>query len=175
MRKGINDVLFGLSLIGLAVLIVVRASDFPRISAEAMGGGLGPAFYPRLASFVLMGLAILMIASAIAQMGKESRGHFQAASSRTAAGHYRRYVTPLAFLVLLAAYGLAMSLFGFKFSTFVFLATCILALGRNEWWGHRGRIVAFLFIALFAMLGIYGLFQQVAKVPLPTGTVWGGR
>lgn len=175
VRRRTGDIVFAAFMLAVSGLIETKARAFPTISSDAMGGGLGPGFYPRLVAVVFAGLAIFMMISAVWDVRKRHSVVDKSRLVEPVPGYYRRYVVPVIMLVLLATYGLAMSLVGFGVSTFAFLAICITVLGRHEWKKRRTMVVGFLVIALLATIGIYGVFRYVAKVSLPTGTLSVGR
>ncbi len=171
MNKWTKDVAFGMFMIGIGAFVLAGARRFPTISAEAMGSGLGPGFYPRVAAIVLIMISIAVVGRAVLNMLRQRSEINKTASDVNEPESRSRYRIPIAILVLLIAYAAIITKLGFCVSTFLFVSAAIAILspaGLRRGWKALGVILSVAAIATFA---VYGLFSYVAKVPLPMLTI----
>jgi putative tricarboxylic transport membrane protein len=130
--------------------IVWLTMSYDLASSNFGGGlGLGPDFFPRL-------LAILMIIFSLIQLVRTFR--------KDKKEEIKLNVHGLSAVIIASciAYLFAIGIIGYLVSTFLFLTGVIYVLSRK-------RSIKDVIIALGISLALYGIFQLVLKVPLPTG------
>ena len=141
----------GLGMIVVFVLIPQGVTEPRKVKYVA----LSPSYYPRLIGIALILLGALIAVRAvlrpIAEGPEEPR-------------HPRSLQRTVAFFVLLAIYGLAVSTSGFILPSIIALIAALLLAGENRAW-----LIALISLAL--PFGLYFFFLKVARVPIPTGVL----
>lgn len=150
----VNDALFGLALLALAVFVWLHAAGFPKVPGTAYG----PAFFPQVLALGLAASAILLIWRGARQA---AGGQFvQLAPWTREPG---RWLGLLLMLSSLVVYALLDEILGFHITGFLITAVFMLYLGVRPW------------LAVLCSLGtvvvIWLLFARLLLVPLPGGVL----
>lgn len=171
VKRWVQDIAFAVFMIGAGVFVIRKTRSFPRISSEAMGSGLGPAFYPNLVAIILIGLSLIIIGRAVLNIRKKDSESQKSSGKVAARGDYSHYRVPAVIFVLLVAYAAVIELLGFKLSTFLFVATSVAVLSSADLRSNWKSFGAILGTAAVVTFIVYGVFSYVAKVPLPVQTI----
>ena len=139
-----------LALFGLAIALSLQLSLSDTL-------GPGPGFFPFWLSIIGAVLAVVLFAQ-VTRGAPDALGAVSVLPEREAAWRVGRV------LISLAAVALLLELLGLRLSLLIFNAYLLWALGVRRWW----------VIAVFALAGSFGVFHvfhQWLKVPLPVGAL----
>ncbi len=124
--------------------------SFNLASSNFGGGlGLGPDFFPRLLSILMMIFSLIQLVRTF-RKDKEDQ--------------LKLNIHGLSIIIIVSCitYLFAIDIIGYLVSTFIFLSVVIFVISRK-------RSITDIVIALGISLALYGVFNLVLKVPLPTG------
>jgi len=110
--------------------------------------GLGPAFYPRLVSCLMMVMSAIYI--------------FQIFKARESPIKLKVPKTSILMMAGVVAYLLLLSVIGYAVTTFLYVLVSIYMLGKK-------KSFADLAAAFLVVLCLYGVFHVLLQVPLPSG------
>ena len=145
MKKG--NIISSVICILLGLFIIFETKDFP----EGAAGVPGPAFFPRILAWVVIGLSILLIINTIVKRDDRKITLLDKDSIKV-------YAT----IGFLLAYLLLLNVLGFVFATPIFLFSLI-------FFYIRKNIVKNAIISVAVTFLIYGVFSTLLAVPLPQG------
>ena len=149
-----KNVWFGVALILFALFVIYQSTQL-RSLFRPQSGEIGPRAFP-------IGAAIALIVCAAGKIVTEGRA--EAAPLFTGKGWARVAVM----FLLLAVYLLAIQYVGYLLATPVFTALFVLAM-------REGRRIRPLQLVLFSLVTtgiLYGVFQHIVQVTLPTGSLF---
>lgn len=171
MKRWVQDIAFAFFMIGSSVFAILKARSFPEISSDAMGSGLGPAFYPTLVATTLVGLSIIVMGRAVLNSRKRYSESHGCSGKDAAEGFCSRYRVPAVIFVLLVVYAAVIELLGFNLSTFLFVSASVAVLSPVSLRSNWKSFGAILGTAMVVTFIVYGVFSYIAKVPLPVQTI----
>ena len=150
----VNDALFGIALLALAIFVWLHAAGFPKVAGTAYG----PAFFPQVLALGLAASAALLI----------WRGMKQATGGRflqfeTWAREPGRWFGLLLMLSCLVVYALLDEILGFHITGFAITTVFMIYLGVRPWLA--------LVCSLGTVIVIWLLFARLLLVPLPGGVL----
>lgn len=152
----INDAIFGVFFVVLAICVFVYAGTFP----AARGVSFGPDLFPRIIA-VMMGVGgATLIIGALRPAGRQPL--FELADW---ARKPRSYTLLAAVVGSMVFYIFASDTLGFLLSTFIMM-TGLLLVTRG-----RGNLVSSLVTAVIVSVTIYLIFVRMLRVPLPFGFI----
>jgi putative tricarboxylic transport membrane protein len=140
-----------LVFLGLSILTLVSSLEFSLTDPL----GPGPGFFPFWLSVAGGGLALLLLVQ-VTRAGVVSKPGETLVPDRTGG---RRV---LSVLVSLVGVAVLLAPLGYRLTALAFIGALLVALGIRTWW----IITAF---ALAGSFGVYHVFSEWLKVPLPTG------
>lgn len=140
-----------LMFLGLSIVTLMSSLEFSLTDPL----GPGPGFFPFWLSLASGGLALLLLLQ-VTRAGVASKPGETLLPARAAA---RRV---LSVLVGLVAVAVLLNPLGFRLTALAFVGSLLIALGARTWW----VIAAF---ALAGSFGVYHVFSEWLKVPLPEG------
>lgn len=154
-RKGlamkINDKIFGILLICLAVFVWMYSMTLPSLPGQKYGAG----FFPAFTSIFIFGCGILLFI----------RGFKQEKGWLVVLGEWTKSPKLVSNICLipgnLVFYMLVSNMLGFMLTVVVMLTFTI-------WW-LRGHLLSAFVVAAASALSIYAFFSKLMLVPLPTG------
>ncbi|MDF2821061.1 MAG: hypothetical protein K0R15_1502 [Clostridiales bacterium] len=145
MRKG--NLISAIIFIIIGIYVLIEVSTFPNLGGEQV---TGPEFFPKILAIVLIVLSLILFISTILDKENRETGLFNALATKT-------YITMFSLL----AYVLLMGILGFIIPTIVFLIGMIRLCGMKS-------IPRIAIVSILATFVIYGVFQLLLAVPLPT-------
>lgn len=148
-----RDAAVGALLAGLSLFLLWQTRDIPHPPFVP----LGPAFYPRVVLWALLGLSVLLLVGGLRASRPVGRANLGAWVAR------HRLV--LASFALFALYALAMPRLGYLLSTALFTAVMQWLLGRR---GVR-RLPGVAAVAVGTALVTWIVFERYLYVLLPRG------
>jgi putative tricarboxylic transport membrane protein len=152
----INDAVFGVFFVVLAICVFVYAGTFP----AAKGVSFGPDLFPRIIAVMMGAGGAMQIIGALRPAGRQP--FLQLANW---ARKPRSYTLLAAVAGSMVFYILAADMLGFLLSTFIMM-TGLLLVTRG-----RGSLVSSLVTAIIVSLTIYLIFVRMLRVPLPYGVI----
>lgn len=122
-----------------------------KLASSNFGGGLGlgPDFFPRILSILMMILSFIQLVRTIKKDKKDE---------------IKLNIHSLSVMIIVACivYLFAIDIIGYLVSTFLFLSIVIYAISRKS-------SIKDLIISLAISFALYGIFHLALKVPLPSG------
>lgn len=152
----INDAVFGVFFVVLAICAFVYAGTFP----AARGVSFGPDLFPRIIA-VMMGVGgATLIIGALRPAGRQPLLELADWARKP-----RSYALLAAVAGSMVFYIFASDTLGFLLSTFIMM-TGLLLVTRG-----RGNLVSSLVTAVIVSVTIYLIFVRMLRVPLPFGFI----
>jgi putative tricarboxylic transport membrane protein len=151
----------GWSLLVFATALALLADLHLTLHFKSQGGELGPAFWPRLWLWTLLGLSAFDFAVELRKAHRRPRAIAPKSLPQTEGPPADLRLVVVGTL-LAVIYALATTLIGFA------LATAIFLIGFS-WLGGYRRLLPLLLIALVTTLVLLYVFVQVVYISLPLG------
>lgn len=163
--KYYKDIIGGIVFLLFAIIMYSMSFSIHYSAAEA----LGPAFFPRVVSFLMAGLAILLIFKNVKGLQKEKRNaqvKSDAVIEKKPAFkmNYALVLTAL----LLIAYMMLVDKIGFVIMSIIYIMGQILLISAKEDL-HKKNLILYAVIAVVTPIILYYTFYNLLDVFLPTG------
>lgn len=139
-------------LIVIAVLTINAASSFPTM----VGTDVGAAYFPKMLSFIIIGLSILLFSQSLREPKDEQ------SNSQSESINWKK--TTLGILGTIA-YTCVFNYIGFYLSTILFLFAMMWVLGYK-------KIILATILSIGITLFIYVVFELLLQVPIPQGVLF---
>lgn len=152
----INDAVFGVFFVVLAVCVFVYAGTF----SAAKGVSFGPDLFPRIIAVMMGAGGAMQIIGALRPAGRQP--FLQLADWARKPRSYKLLAAVAGSMVF---YILASGTLGFLLSTFVMMSGLLLV--TRGW----GCLLSSLVTAVIVSVMIYLIFVQMLRVPLPYGVI----
>jgi hypothetical protein len=143
MRRA--SIIASISMIILSIFVIMESLKFKTAGASLT---LGPGFYPRLLSVLLILLSICII---VISLRSKDDAKLVLINNRVLSG-----------IVIIIGYGIVFNILGFVLSSMIMFALISKAMGGSNW-----KII--LTNSILIPVGIYLVFNNFLRVPLPWG------
>ena len=159
---GLRNIVGGVVILGFTLYYGGLATLLPkRTTTDAPG----PHFFPYLITVSIIALAAVLLFQGVRGL-KDSRGLADLWPERPPANQNFSIARAAAGLVLTGLYFLALSMFGFFWSTPVFFAALM-------WTSGERRPHILLALAIIVPMFLFFLFRDLFQLPLPRGSFLG--
>ncbi|HLO12920.1 MAG TPA: tripartite tricarboxylate transporter TctB family protein [Pseudoneobacillus sp.] len=150
--KRTANLCISIMLIVVAVLTINVAATFPSLE----GTDVGAAYFPKMLSFILIGLSILLFIQSL----REPKSEQSDSSSQT-----NNWKKTFLGIVGTIVYTFIFHYIGFYIATILFLFAMMWMLGFK-------KIVVSIILSIGITLFIYVVFEMLLQVPIPKGVLF---
>ena len=152
MRFMVKQIGINIALLAFSIFMLVAAFQLDSGSSIAQ---IGPAYYPKLILYVLIGLNLIDIVLKFIQHRQETEESEE--ESETTQFMWKRFLILIPLLVL---YVFSLDWLDYRISTFVFVLIIMLMIDMKN---YKRAIVA----SLGFVIAIYVVFDYLLRIPMP--------